>query len=278
MTESVFQIRNRITPRIPARARIVTAPKVEPAVQALTASPVLVIEDPSSGHVIVSTPMHERADIGASDFLMNLSGRLVEAERANRNGAFWTQGDLEFGLPSVAYGPLNWLHNERKIIGALRDPQLITTEHAAFDPAIGPHIQTDAVMWKWVYPQEAVTLAGYIGDRSAWLSMECISQEIACVGPNGCGKVMPYMDAFGRTGAACSHVKERSSYRRFVNPIFQGAAVIVPPSSPGWANANLALQRQAAHEVERSGLEVEGLKQSDIEVMATQILQWSRGK
>lgn len=281
MTESLTQIRDRIYANgSRVRRNRQTDSPAPVAVLPLMGieSPAFVIEDAVSGHVLINTPLHESAGVSANDFLLNLSGRLVEAERANRNGAFWSQGDLEFGLPSVAYGPLNWLHNERKILGTLLNPQLITTEHAAFDPAVGPHIQTDAVVWKWVYPQETAALSGFIADHSAWLSMECISQEVACVGPNGCGATMPYLDAMTKSGKACEHIKERSAHRRFVNPIFQGAGIIVPPSAPGWANADLSLQRQGAQQVEHSGLQIEGLDQVDVEVMVTQILQWSRGK
>lgn len=54
-----------------------------------------------------------------------LQARYVEAERANLNGAFWSTSDLQFGEPSVKYGPLNWLHNEKQVVGTLVDGALI---------------------------------------------------------------------------------------------------------------------------------------------------------
>jgi hypothetical protein len=53
----------------------------------------------------------EKASTG-NPFMMWLQGRFVEAEKANRNGAFWSTEDLQFGEMSVKHGPLNWLHEE----------------------------------------------------------------------------------------------------------------------------------------------------------------------
>lgn len=54
-----------------------------------------------------------------------LQGRFVEAEKANRNGAFWTTEDLQFGEMSVTHGPLNWLHEDKTVIGTIADNAMI---------------------------------------------------------------------------------------------------------------------------------------------------------
>jgi hypothetical protein len=86
---------------------------------------------------------------------------------------------------------------------------------------------------------------------------------------------MDYLDAQNKTEKACEHVKEHSSVRRFVDPIFQGAAIIVPPTKPGWTNADLSVQRQAAAKAEKAELEMPGLSTPEVENMVAQILQWS---
>jgi hypothetical protein len=53
----------------------------------------------------------EQASQG-NPYMMWLQGRFVEAEKANRNGAYWSTEDLQFGEMSVKHGPLNWLHEE----------------------------------------------------------------------------------------------------------------------------------------------------------------------
>lgn len=268
MTGSVLELRDRLRPRLPRQERVVeVAPEPRSAAFA--------IENAESHRVVISSPI-ETAGLSVDQFLLKFRGRLVEAEHANRNGAFWSQGDLEFGLPSVAHGPLNWGHDASSIVGTLVDPRLISKETAG--SGIGAHIQTGAVMWSFLYPERANMLKGHIDSNTAWLSMECIAQEIACVGPNGCGHVMSYADAMLRRGDACVHVKERASHRRFVNPIFQGAAVIVPPQRPGWADASITgVELQAAEQhAEAANLHLDGLSDSDAVGMVASILEWSK--
>ncbi len=274
---SVLDLRDRLRPRLPQAKTRTSVPGQAPAAATALTTPAFVVENKDTGKVVLTMPAEVAHVPTADDFLLRLSGRLVEAEKANGNGAFWSQDDLEFGLPSVAYGPLNWLHEERKIVGVLTDARLVTVEQAAqLSPGVGAHVVADATLWRWLYPREAREVAMYSEARSLWYSMECISQEIACVGANGCGTKVPYLDALNRTEKACEHLRERSSFRRFVNPIFQGAAIIVPPTKPGWANADLAVQRQAASYVEDHELVLPGLEQAQAESMVAQVLEWSR--
>jgi hypothetical protein len=272
MSDSVYDLRDRLRPRFAGHGREPHLKPVSTAKSVESSAPAFAVENPEGNRVVIAQPI-ETAGFLADDFLIKFRGRLVEAEQANRNGAFWSQGDLEFGLPSVAHGPLNWGHDAASIVGTLVDPVLVKSEQAAAK-GVGTHIQTGAVMWGFLYPERAHVLQTYIEAQTAWLSMECISQEVACVGPNGCGKVMPYADAQLRRGEACVHIKERASHRRFVNPIFQGAAVIVPPQQPGWANASIL--GTAEKHVEAANLQVPGLSDSDAVGMVASILEWSR--
>lgn len=231
-----FEILDRVKPTL-------SQPERETALKAPSATPVVVLENPDSGKTYLSAGLEKASLLKASDFLLDVSGRFVEAEKANDNGAFWTTADLEFGLTSVAGGPLNWLHHERHILGFLRDAQLVTAETAA---NVGPHIRADARIWAYLWPKETAILERAVEAGQAFFSMECVANEIECVGPNGCGKKMPYADAFNRTEKACIHVRERASYRRFVDPIYQGAGIIVPPTQPGWSNAHIDTIREAA--------------------------------
>jgi len=272
VTSSVADLRNQFRAQY-ARPRAVRAAAI-PAV-AETAPEDLAFALEAEGRVIVSTPV-EAAVEAASKWTLDFRGRLVEAESANLNGAFWTQKDLEFGLPTVAHGPLNWGHDAKEIVGALVDPVMVSAEQAANQNA-GPHIQTGARFWSYLNPERANMLRKYIDEGRAWFSMECVAEKIECRGPNGCGQVMEYADAANRTERACEHVRERSSYRRFVNPVFQGAAVIVPPQRPGWSNANITgLVQSAERQLEAADLNVDGLSDGDAVAMVAAILQWAK--
>jgi|GEM_PF-5390716 len=280
MTESIAEIRNRLrrsqqSVRVAPVAPVSTASPapVSAVAQAETHSSAFAIED--AGKTIIATAV-EMSSAQSSDFYLDFRGRLVEAERANGNGAFWTQGDLQFGLPSVAYGPLNWGHDPKAVVGTLLDPYLVSAEQAAAS-GLGPHIQTGARFWSYLDPSKANALRSFIEQGRAWLSMECIAQGVECVGPNGCGRMNDYIAATNRTKDACEHVRERSSWRRMFNPVFQGAAVIVPPQRPGWANAEITeVVQQAERQLEAASAPIDGLSDEDAVAMVTSILQWSR--
>lgn len=204
-----------------------------------------------------------------------MQGRFVGAERPNRNNAFWSTADLELGKPSVAHGPLNWLHEDRHIIGAIADATFVpaTTQPEAAAEAGGtetadwtdllkrggagadatisdPHISALSAIWSWVYPDEASVVQMASDSGVLAYSMECISESVQCVGDGGCGSEFGYMQY--AKGDTCDHLKERSTVRRLVNPTFLGGAVIVPPSRPGWADANASILRQAASVAEKA--------------------------
>jgi hypothetical protein len=206
--------------------------------------------------VITAPATTERAAMWASTpnpnpHLLWMQGRFVGAERPNRNGAFWSTSDLEMGKPTVAHGPLNWLHEERHVIGTIADAQFVPsaqlsvvgTEAAA--ETTDPHLAALSAIWSWIYPQEASVVAMASDAGVLAYSMECISEAIQCVGDAGCGQTFPYMEV-AAAGGGCAHLQQRGSVRRLVNPTFLGGAVIVPPTRPGWADANASVMREAA--------------------------------
>lgn len=286
MSEDFFQIRERLR-REASQLRLVPAssPSAGPPKMAtdvvrssdagtgdgfvlpeggFTPGRVLVVENDETGKTYVTMPA-EAAALEADDFLLRLRGRFV-GEGANRNKAAWSAKDLEFGLPSVASGPLNWLHDERHIIGTLTDARL--REAAGQVPK---HIEADAVVWRYLFPREAAVVGQAAADGRLYYSMECVSRQVQCVGDGGCGAVMGYLDSLHKTEKACVHVRERASDRRFVDPIFQGGAVIVPPKTPGWENAHVELLRDAERVLPEAAAATDG----DV-ALGAQILQFVR--
>lgn len=185
-------------------------------------------------------------DITAAHMLW-MHGRFVGADTPNRNGALWSAGDLEMAKGTVVNGPLNWLHDARHVIGTLAkadyvDPAQNPQRAGQLGP-VEPHITATAAIWKWIYPDEAYVVQQASDQEMLWYSMECISKEVSCVGEGGCGNTTTYSAYMA--GAACEHVRQRASVRRFVNPVFLGGAVIVPPTRPGWAEADARVMSTA---------------------------------
>lgn len=248
-----FEVLDRIRPRLEALQAV--QPEQAPADANLDEphrERALVVDssftDGRPARTVVTVPIRENA-LNAEDYFTRISGRLVGAEEANRNNQFWTTGDLVFGVGSVAGGPLNWLHNERHIVGALtaaslqQPPAQAAGSHAWTRQ---PHIAAESVLWSYIYPDETRTVRNAAEAGDLYYSMECISKEVECYGPSGCGRVMAYADTVQRNEGACEHVRDRSSVRRLINPVFQGAALIVPPVRPGWANAHADIVKRAA--------------------------------
>lgn len=280
---SLFQTRDRLMPKLPPAARTDVRPTTDVVVPARVDQPPLIVTE-GNGRITLSAPVTEllaaeaAGGIGkamAERLYVKLRGRFVEAEKANGNGAYWSAADLEVGLPTVAYGPLNWLHDEKKVVGVLSDARFVAREAAAVQ-GVGPHITADATMWRWLYPQETRIVERAAGEKKLWYSMECISPEVECAGTHGCGTRMPYLDALQREGAACQHIKNREAVRRFVDPIFQGGAIIVPPVTPGWASADLTVVREAAAALESMSWLSKGLEDSEAQAMVEQVLEWAR--
>lgn len=182
----------------------------------------------------------------ANPYFMWVQGRFVEAEQANQNGALWSTGDLEFGEMGVRHGPLNWLHQGKKVIGTIADGRLISPAAVQTASAERPFIAATAAIWKWLYPDEARDVEQASADGKLFYSMECVAEQIQCAGANGCGQSFDYLKAVTDPSSVCGHVRERSSSRRMVNPSFLGGAVIVPPLSPGWRGASATVVQQAA--------------------------------
>lgn len=227
-----------------------------------------------SGRTVITAPLREIANTNPG--FMYLRGRFVEADTPNRNGAYWTTEDLQVGQGTVAGGPLNWLHQETQIIGAILQGQMVEgREAAANSPAIGNHIVADAAVWKFIFPKQAEIIEKAAASGELYYSMECLSRQVACVdtpGRPGCGEAFDYMDY--DAGRCCDHLRERSSVRRFVDPLFLGGAIIVPPVKPGWAHADVEIVKAAAETVERAGLDDDLTKKQAVD-LATAVLMWA---
>lgn len=193
----------------------------------------------------VIAPVWEKA-LTPNQHMLWMQGAFVGAEKANRNGAFWSTADLQMGEPTVKHGPLNWLHEATHVVGTIADAKLVkpTAERAAAGEA--PYISAVAAVWSWIYPNEALVIEQASDQHKLWYSMECVAREVACIGDGGCGQSFPYMTMIQSPFDVCKHVREKSSTRRFVDPTFLGGAVIINPVRPGWADAHASVLREAA--------------------------------
>ncbi len=289
MVEDYFTVRERLR-----RRYVAERPKVEQArTQVLGQGQGFLAE--IGGRVLLTAPAKtfsmadelppelaqrwEKAS-GGNPFMTWLQGRFVEAERANRNGAYWSTADLQFGEMSVRHGPLNWLHEENTVVGVIADNALVhpkpqqlamgqmpqgwnpnsTTNVTLTTTTAGleqprPYIAAVSAVWRWVQPERAFAIEKAGEEGELYYSMECIARQMACVSDGerkGCDQAFDYLQAMSNPEQCCEHIANRSSARRMVDPAFLGGAVIVPPVQPGWGGANVELMRQASKLAEQT--------------------------
>ena len=85
---------------------------------------------------------------------------------------------------------------------------------------------------------------------------------------------MPFQGAF--VGGAESLAELRGALlRRFIDPIFLGTAIIVPPVKPADVHASLDVVRQAAEAVERAEFSPDGISAQQAQGLATAVLEWA---
>lgn len=251
------------------------SPAEPPTTVATSVAPERAFVTYGKGRTVITAPLRELAAV--NEGFLYLNGRLVEADSPNDNGAMWTTEDLQIGEATVAGGPLNWLHDERIIVGCLMDGHLVTGREAAAagdESGIGNHITSTAAMWKFLYPRQADILEKAAADHQLYYSMECLSRVVACVdspGRAGCGEEFSYEQFDSKR--ACAHLNGRTSVTRFVDPWFLGAAVIVPPVQPGWAHADVEVVRAAAEQAEKANLV--DMNTDQARILAATIIEWA---
>lgn len=170
-----------------------------------------------------------------------ISGRFVQGEKANTNGQFWTTTDLKVSEYSIKYTPLNVLHEWEKPVGVFVETKLVHREAAAGEAELLPEIQALSALWAHNYPHIADLARSAHEANKLWYSMECVGEAKQCL---TCNKTFEWS-----ADNYCEHLNSSpTAPRRLINPIFQGGALIFPPTKPGWADAEIEEVAKATDE------------------------------
>ena len=193
-----------------------------------------------------------------------IAGRYVEADNPNSNSAYWSTGDLQLGAPGVAHGPVNYLHDAQRVIGSIAAAELVTAPLQAASQGLGNHIVAVSALWPWLAPKEVATVEQASADGKLFYSMECVSRQVQCLEPDCERAPMAYRTYVTEEAARCDHMRDGAP-RRFVDPVFLGGAVIVPPVRPGWDRADAKLLLAAGPAAERQAAALQGLSTTEAE-------------
>lgn len=183
----------------------------------------------------------------ANPYLKWVAGSYVASDMANSNKQFWTAQDLELGEYSIRYAPLNINHRVRQPVGfylATRKVFYDGSTRAQSASQAPFRIEALAGMWSHVFPFESALVDQADEKGLLYYSMECVAESVTCAGDQGCGETFDYF----KPSDHCAHIKERASVRHLVNPTFRGGALIIPPTQPGWKDANAGVYQAAVRE------------------------------
>lgn len=162
-------------------------------------------------------------------------GRYVQADLPNENGHIFPLEELQANLHSLDNAPLNMLHRAHHVVGAYAGSDLLYPTEAS--DAAPPHAEALAAFWRYYFEDEFAAVEVAHKEGALFYSMECVPRAFACVDEACGGKEYEYA---GRTSASyCAHLNQPRSQKKLMTPHFLGGALIIPPTKPGWKNADI---------------------------------------
>lgn len=186
-----------------------------------------IISDPSELREMAFSVKEERLN---PNFLW-ITGRYAQGDKVNDNGQFWTTDDLKGGEYSVKYTPLNVLHEWDRPVGVFVETKLVH-RGGGQEGELLPEIQALSALWAQNFPNIAEAARDAHQAGNLWYSMECIGESKQCL---VCDRTFEWA-----AKTFCEHMEASAiSPRRLINPLFQGGALIFPPTRPGWSDADI---------------------------------------
>jgi ribosomal protein S7 len=169
--------------------------------------------------------------------LMYLKFRFVH-EGSNGNRDSFLKEELEDRHSTAIFKPLNWQHNEQKIVGTFYDTEIVSAEDSG-NGKLGMNVY--AVLYKWLFPDYAEEVRKRHANGTLFISMETWFDSAEC---SICGK------KFAKASMYCDHLKNRyamgSKVERILHGItFGGGGIVDTPADPDASALALAAQNMS---------------------------------
>ena len=165
--------------------------------------------------------------------------KYVEGDNPNSNNHLWSGDDLKASAESIVNTPMNLLHRSHHIVGSFTGAKYLETEaegSLAAAQEVNPHIEVVGPVWRYYFPNELATIEAAFEEGSLFVSMECVAETARWHNATGETKDFPYRgpndDSYGEWQA-------KGNVLQFVNPLFLGGGLIIPPTKPGWSGAEV---------------------------------------
>lgn len=195
--------------------------------------------------------------------------RVMESDEANLNKHYWSIEDLEKSVHTFNNTPMNVDHQSDVISGFWKAAEVVYPSLSG----VKPFVEIVGAMWT-MGPQRrefAGKVQEYFDQGALKTSMECYAESVTCHGTDSaCGETFDFK---GPTHPSyCQHMNHGSSFVKFNNPCFIGAALVLPPHTAGNPKAYVSTVNLDDYELAPASAVVD---ESDDAVSEWQKSMWS---
>lgn len=129
------------------------------------------------------------------------SGRYVEADRANRNGAQWSASELAIKSLTPMLMPVTVMHDPRTAVGTIADVKHLTPER---DGIARSRVDTVLALWGHRFPEAVAEAEENAAAGTLMQSMECYSPWYEC---SVCHTIFHKLPGGAEQATWCEHLR-----------------------------------------------------------------------
>lgn len=179
-----------------------------------------------------------------------------EVATYNTNGHSFPYEDLKDAIKTIPHRPLNLLHIPNRRVGTFTAAEFVWPEGEKAGESEPPIVEALAAYWCYYEAELLASIEMAHRDGGLFFSMEAVPASITCHGQleiAGCNETFNYEGP--KSPTYCDHLNLPRSRKVLNKPVFKGGALIIPPSRPGWKNANVKeMSRIIEDNIERAEL------------------------
>lgn len=166
-----------------------------------------------------------------------LKGEYVEADKPNKNGQIWQEGEVAIKSITAQFMPVTVMHDRRSAVGLIADTRLLTP---AADGIPRAKVDNTLAIWGHRFPEVAEEIDANYRAGTLMQSMECHSPAYECA---ECGQLFHKLPEGAERENWCAHLEEGAGHgaRILKGVVFTGTGLIFGTRGKEGANPNAHL-------------------------------------
>lgn len=166
-----------------------------------------------------------------------LKGEYVEADRPNRNGQIWQEGEVAIKSVTAQFMPVTVMHDRRTAVGLIADTRLLLPDKDGVPRA---KVDNTLAIWEHRFPEIAEEIDHNYQAGTLMQSMECHSPAYECA---ECGQLFHKLPEGAERENWCAHLEEGAGHgaRILKGVVFTGTGLIFGTRGKEGANPNAHL-------------------------------------